>query len=102
MQNGGGTGKRQSNIRISSGRRAMNDAIQQQRKDTGRAIEVVIRLDLVAGLVMWWCFGIIRPFVSTIIWAMIIAAALSPAYSAFSNRVGLSRRVTATLFTTAI
>ena len=53
-----------------------------RNKDTQRAMEVGIRLALVAGLVVW-CFEIVRPFLSTIVWAMIIAAALFPAFRWF-------------------
>ena len=57
-------------------------AIEQEQtrdQDSVRALEVSIRLAVVAGMVVW-CFEILRPFLSTIIWALIIAAALYPAY----------------------
>ncbi len=76
-------------------------SIQQQKKDTARTIEVMIRVGLVIGLALW-CFQILRPFISTIVWAMIIAAALLPAYNGFKGKLGLSHKLSATLFTAAM
>ena len=74
---------------------------EKRQTDTVRAMEVSIRLVLVAGLVVW-CFEILRPFLSTIIWALIIAAALFPAYKWLLDKFQQSAGMTSFVFTAAI
>jgi predicted PurR-regulated permease PerM len=74
---------------------------QIQNQDTMRAMEVSIRLALVAGLVVW-CFEIILPFLSTIIWALIIAAALHPAYLWLSKKMQKKSAGTTSFVFTAV
>jgi len=76
-------------------------AEEKRETDTVRAMEVSIRLVLVAGLVIW-CFEILRPFLSTIIWALIIAAALFPAYKWLLDKFQQSAGMTSFVFTAAI
>jgi predicted PurR-regulated permease PerM len=71
------------------------------RADTARAMEVSIRLALVVGMGVW-CFEILRPFISTIVWALIIAAALHPAYKWLLKKFRKSEGLTAFIFTAAI
>ncbi len=63
-----------------------------------RSMEVFVRLGLVVALVTW-CFQIIEPFVSTIIWGMIIAVALHPLFAWLLAKTGWSHGRTATLLT---
>ncbi|MEE4659469.1 MAG: AI-2E family transporter [Halieaceae bacterium] len=72
--------------------------IAQQTTDTRRAMEVTVRIGLVLGLLIW-CFEIVRPFISTLIWALIIASALLPLYTSLRSRLGISQGLAATLFT---
>ena len=44
-----------------------------------RAIETSIRIGLIALLVLW-CFQIVRPFIQPIVWGIILAIAINPAY----------------------
>ena len=76
-------------------------AIEQEQtrdQDSVRALEVSIRLAVVAGMVVW-CFEILRPFLSTIIWALIIAAALYPAYRWLLQKFQKSAGMTSFVFT---
>jgi predicted PurR-regulated permease PerM len=50
---------------------------ERKASPTGTAIDIAIRLGVLAVLVAW-CFQILRPFVSSIIWGIIIAVALYP------------------------
>jgi predicted PurR-regulated permease PerM len=77
------------------------EAEQENQTDTVRAMEISIRLFLVAGLI-FWCFEILRPFLSTIIWALIIAAALFPAYKWLLDKYKKSAGMTSFVFTAAI
>lgn len=54
------------------------ESLEDQRF-TDRAIEAFIRIALIAILAAW-CFEIMRPFVVPIIWGIIIAIGLYPAY----------------------
>ena len=74
---------------------------QQQTEDTVRAVEVTVRLVLIAGLLVW-CFQILQPFLSTIIWALIIASALFPLFTWFRNKIGRGTGVSSAIFTIII
>ncbi|MEP5764292.1 MAG: AI-2E family transporter [Halieaceae bacterium] len=75
--------------------------LAQRKDDTIRAMEVVIRLGLALGLLVW-CFEILRPFVSTIVWALIIAAALFPAYTWFKAKLKKGPGIASAVFTASI
>lgn len=78
-----------------------SESEQQRQKDTIRVMEVTIRLALVFGLI-FWCFSILKPFLPTVVWAMIIAAALYPGYQWLLGKFNKSAGLTASLFTLAI
>ena len=60
-------------------------------------LETTIRLGLVL-LLLVWCFQIVRPFITPILWGVIIAIAVAPAYGWATQRLGGRRKLTATLF----
>ncbi len=62
------------------------------------ALEATIRIGIVLLLALW-CFDIIRPFVTTILWGMIIAIALQPTFERFAGWLPLRRGLAATVFT---
>ena len=74
---------------------------EKQKEDTLRSVEVFIRLGLIFGL-MIWCFQILKPFLPTIVWALIIAAALLPAFNWFKGKIKRGPGMSATLFTLII
>jgi predicted PurR-regulated permease PerM len=59
------------------------------------AIETAIRIGLVA-LLVGWCFLILQPFVIIILWGLIIAIALFPAYKWLRGILGGRRILSAT------
>ncbi|MCL6415958.1 AI-2E family transporter [Aestuariirhabdus sp. Z084] len=65
---------------------------------TFQALEVSIRLALAFGLVIW-CFQILRPFLATIVWALVISSALFPVFKWLKDKVGTRPGISATLFT---
>ncbi|MGD8978066.1 MAG: AI-2E family transporter [Gammaproteobacteria bacterium] len=65
---------------------------------TGNVLEMVIRVGLVIGLVLW-CFDIIKPFIGMIIWGVIIAVAVNPVFEPFQRRLGDRKGLAVTLFT---
>jgi predicted PurR-regulated permease PerM len=60
------------------------------------ALETTIRIGLVLLLVVW-CFQIVRPFVTPILWGFIIAVAVVPAYLRLAKALGGRRKLAATL-----
>ncbi|MFQ5643973.1 MAG: AI-2E family transporter [Thiogranum sp.] len=63
-----------------------------------RALEAAIRIGLVF-LLISWCFTIIRPFVTPIVWGLIIAVAAYPGYQWVQARLGWRPGFAAALFT---
>ncbi len=63
-----------------------------------RAVEAAIRIGVLLLLVLW-SFMIVRPFVTPIIWGVIIAIAVFPAYNYLVAKLGGRRKLTATLLT---
>jgi len=63
-----------------------------------RAVEAAIRIGLIVILV-GWCFTIVRPFVTAILWGMIIAVAVYPGYIKLTARLGDRPRMAAAMLT---
>ena len=63
-----------------------------------RALEASIHIGL-AGLLLFWCFKIGRPFIQIIVWGIIIAVAIHPIYSRLKSALGGRDRLAATLIT---
>ncbi|HVN39698.1 MAG TPA: AI-2E family transporter [Myxococcota bacterium] len=61
------------------------------------ALEATIRIGLVL-LLLVWCFQIVRPFLTPIVWGFIIAIAVAPAYRRASAALGNRPKVTAAIF----
>ena len=61
--------------------------------DSTKAVNLYIRL-LLLSLLIFWCISLILPFLSIVVWAIILALALSPAYHSllpkFKNKKGLT------------
>jgi predicted PurR-regulated permease PerM len=49
-------------------------------------------------LLVFWCFTIIAPFLSMVMWALIIAVALYPLHQSLSARMGNRQKLSATIF----
>lgn len=71
---------------------------ERKASPTGTAIDIAIRLGVLAVLVAW-CFQILRPFVSPIVWGIIIAVALYPVYQKLNANLGDRRKLTAAIMT---
>lgn len=71
---------------------------EEDRKYLNRIIEAAIRIGLLAWLALW-CFEIARPFLVAIVWGVIIAVAVYPAYSRLETRSGGRHALAASLFT---
>ncbi len=69
-----------------------------QQVFVSRALEAAIRIGLIF-LLLAWCFQIVRPFITPIVWGAIIAIAAYPGYRWLQARLGGHRKLAAMLFT---
>jgi predicted PurR-regulated permease PerM len=60
------------------------------------AIDIAVRLGILAVLLIW-CFQILKPFISPVIWGIIIAVTLNPVYESFNQKLGDRRKLTAAI-----
>jgi predicted PurR-regulated permease PerM len=71
---------------------------QTESSLTQKVIDITVRVAIVAVLVAW-CFQILRPFISPVIWGGIISVTLLPVYEKISVRLGNRRKLTAVAIT---
>jgi predicted PurR-regulated permease PerM len=77
------------------------DKSADHRDHAASTIETAIKLGLIALLVVW-CFRILEPFIILVLWGLIIAIAVFPAYQWLETRLGHRRKLAATLLSTGI
>jgi len=76
-----------------------NQTNQADKKSTIQiVVDVTIKLGVLL-LLLAWCFKIIYPFVSIVLWALIIAVAIFPLFIKMSDKLGNSKKISATLIT---
>jgi len=66
-----------------------------------RALETSIRIGLVA-LIVLWCFQVVRPFIPPIVWGIILAIAIHPAYVRLNGVLGGRERLTAAILVVGV
>jgi predicted PurR-regulated permease PerM len=74
------------------------DKTAQEKSSTGPAIDIAIRIGLIA-LLIALCFQILRPFISLVIWATILAIAFYPLCTRLSGALGGRLRLAAAIIT---
>ena len=62
-----------------------------------KATQVALRLAVV-GLLVFWCFAIFRPFLMPLVWAIVLAVALRPAFVGLERIASGRRKLAAILF----
>ncbi|MGA9336995.1 MAG: AI-2E family transporter [Pseudolabrys sp.] len=67
-------------------------------QDTTRFIEIAIRLGAL-GLLLYWSLILVRPFISIVIWSVVLTVALYPVFEWTSHQLGGRRRIAAALIT---
>jgi len=65
---------------------------------TQKAIDIAIKLGVLAVLLAW-CFQILRPFISPVIWGSIIAVTLLPVFEKINTKLCDRRKLTAAIIT---
>ena len=73
-------------------------AEKNDSSSTTKEIDIFIRIG-VSFLLMVWCFEIIRPIISPILWGVVIAIGVYPMYQWLIKKTNLSNTLGATLFT---
>jgi predicted PurR-regulated permease PerM len=74
-----------------------SDTAAADRNFQKNAMASFIQIAAVVILVVW-CLRIVAPFVSIILWGMIIAVALYPLHNSLAGKLGGSEKLSATLF----
>jgi predicted PurR-regulated permease PerM len=75
-----------------------NNPQENGRTFIRNSVEASIRIGLVAILV-FWCFVIVKPFITPIIWGIIIAVAIHPLYQRLQVALGGRQGLAAILYT---
>ena len=74
------------------------DNAQTDATPTQKAIDITIRLTLLAALLSF-CFLILKPFVLPVIWGIIVAITLYPVFEILNAKIGNRRKLTAAAMT---
>jgi predicted PurR-regulated permease PerM len=77
------------------------DKMTQEKSYMELAIDIAIRIGVLA-LLIAWCFQILRPFITPVIWGTIIAIALYPVCRKLSSLLGNRIKVAAAIMTLII
>jgi predicted PurR-regulated permease PerM len=67
------------------------------RLQFGDALETTLRLGLLLAMLLW-CIAIVRPFITTILWGVILAIAVAPAHRWMAASLGGRRKLAAVIF----
>ena len=71
--------------------------VQNHKIFTKNIIETVIKI-AVLGIMVIWAFQLIKPFLTPVIWGMILAVALEPLIAKMAQKLGGRRSLAAGLF----
>lgn len=75
-----------------------NQSKPGQQDHVQLAVDLLIKLGLLL-LLLIWCFQIVRPFISIVIWSLIIAVSLFPLYSSLAIRLGSRKKLASAILT---
>ena len=65
-----------------------------------RSVEAAIRIGVLV-LIFLWSLQIVKPFITIVLWAIILAVAVYPLYTGLAKRLGGRTRLSASLITAA-
>ena len=77
------------------------DALKKRGMIFNQVLESAVRL-LIIALLLLWCFQILRPFVTVVMWGVIIAVALHPLYERLRGLLGGRTKLASIIFTVVI
>ena len=80
----------------------MNETVKAEKEAslTRKSIDIAVRLFALAVLI-GWCYQILRPFISPVVWGIIIAVAVYPLFHRLSQKLGGRRKLTALIMALA-
>ncbi|WP_370977874.1 AI-2E family transporter [Agaribacterium sp. ZY112] len=67
-------------------------------RSTKHLVEPIVQIAIL-GLLLFWCFKIVAPFIQPVLWGMIIAVATFPLYKMLQKRLGKRQKLAAPIFT---
>lgn len=73
------------------------DSSQIDQRFLANAMASFIQIGAVL-LLLYWCFTIVAPFISVVVWGLIISVAVYPAHVVLSARLGGRERLSAVIF----
>ena len=79
---------------------ASNSSVDE-KKLTRQVIEIALSLGLLI-LVLYWCYGIVKPFIDFILWAVIFAVAMQPGYRWLRTKLGGRKILASVLLVTVM
>jgi predicted PurR-regulated permease PerM len=93
------------NVKV-GGRRGFMDVGEtptaaRQRRSSEEVIQIAIRLALLAFLI-YWSFLLLSPFIPILVWSVVLAVALYPAYDWLAVHLGNRPRIAAAIVTLAV
>lgn len=74
--------------------------ISERERVSATVVDIALRLGVI-GLLLYWAFVLLRPFISIAIWSAVLAIALYPACDWLAHRLGKRPRLAAALVTIA-
>ena len=72
------------------------DSSSVDQKFVGNALAAFVQIGAIAVL-LYWCFTIVSPFVSVVVWALILSVALYPTHVALTARLGGREKLSAAI-----
>jgi predicted PurR-regulated permease PerM len=70
---------------------------KEREEFVGNMLEAAIRIGVLL-LLVGWCFDIMRPFISVVVWGMVIAIGSQGLYDSINDKVGQRRGLAAFIF----
>ncbi|MEP7129266.1 MAG: AI-2E family transporter [Chitinophagales bacterium] len=74
------------------------DSKISQKLVAGNVIDFLIRI-CALGLLFYWCYGILEPFITIALWSVILAVSLYPLFNSFKKKLGDRDKLAAYLIT---
>ena len=65
------------------------------------SVEAAIKIAFLA-LIVVWCFQIVRPFITLVVWGIVLAVALNPIVGWLSNKLGGKEKLATVILTLSI
>ncbi len=75
-----------------------SDDMRTDKTYITHAVDIAIRLGILA-LMVAWCFQILKPFITPVVWGIIIAVAIYPVFQKLNTKLGDRRKLASGILT---